>query len=64
MFLCQVIQDPNLRERHLGDLQGLIYSEAAKIKTKAYEALQSHRRDVEIPVSVVESLSINHFIVD
>ncbi|XP_024978862.1 phosphoglycerate mutase-like protein 4 isoform X2 [Cynara cardunculus var. scolymus] len=45
----EVIQDPNLRERHLGDLQGLVYSEAPKIKTKAYEALQSHRKDVEIP---------------
>lgn len=45
----EVIQDPNLRERHLGDLQGLVYSEAPKIKTKAYESLQSHGRDVEIP---------------
>lgn len=45
----QVIQDPNLRERHLGDLQGVVYGEAPTIKTKAYEALQSHGRDVEIP---------------
>ncbi|KAJ0457664.1 putative phosphoserine phosphatase [Helianthus annuus] len=45
----QVIQDPNLRERHLGDLQGLVYSDAPKMKTKAYEALQSHGNDVEIP---------------
>ncbi|KAM0039681.1 putative phosphoserine phosphatase [Helianthus debilis subsp. tardiflorus] len=45
----QVIQDPNLRERHLGDLQGLVYGDAPKMKTKAYEALQSHGNDVEIP---------------
>ncbi|CAI9282987.1 unnamed protein product [Lactuca saligna] len=45
----QVIQDQTLRERHLGDLQGLVYSEAPKIKTKAYEALQSRHTNVEIP---------------
>ncbi|KAL7604958.1 hypothetical protein Lser_V15G20220 [Lactuca serriola] len=45
----QVIQDETLRERHLGDLQGLVYSEAPKIKTKAYEALQSRHTNVEIP---------------
>ncbi|KAL4582366.1 hypothetical protein LXL04_006913 [Taraxacum kok-saghyz] len=45
----QVIEDQNLRERHLGDLQGLVYSEAPKIKTKAYEALQSRHTNVEIP---------------
>lgn len=45
----QVIEDPNLRERHLGDLQGLVYGEAPKIKTKAYEALQSRHTNVEIP---------------
>nr|XP_043616847.1 phosphoglycerate mutase-like protein 4 [Erigeron canadensis] len=47
--MLQVTQDPNLRERHLGALQGLVYSDAPKIKTKAYEALQSHGMDVEIP---------------
>lgn len=52
MYLCQVIQDSNLRERHLGDLQGVVYGEAPRTKTKAYEALQSHGRDVEIPVSI------------
>ncbi|KAK9054083.1 hypothetical protein SSX86_025160 [Deinandra increscens subsp. villosa] len=45
----QVIQDPNLRERHLGDLQGIVYGAAPTVKTKAYEALQSRGRDVEIP---------------
>ncbi|XP_071727862.1 phosphoglycerate mutase-like protein 4 [Rutidosis leptorrhynchoides] len=45
----QVIQDPNLRERHFGVLQGVLYSEAHAINRKAYEALRSHGRDVEIP---------------
>ncbi|KAL8199351.1 hypothetical protein R6Q57_012919 [Mikania cordata] len=45
----QVIQDPNLRERNLGDLQGIVYDDAPKMKTKAYVALQSNGRDVEIP---------------
>ncbi|GJT78685.1 phosphoglycerate mutase-like protein 4 [Tanacetum coccineum] len=45
----QVIQEPNLRERHLGDLQGVVYGDAPTLKTKAYEALQSHGMDVEIP---------------
>ncbi|XP_071727864.1 phosphoglycerate mutase-like protein 4 [Rutidosis leptorrhynchoides] len=33
----EVIQDPNLRERHFGELQGVLYSEAPAIKRKAYE---------------------------
>ncbi|XP_076942957.1 phosphoglycerate mutase-like protein 4 [Bidens hawaiensis] len=45
----KVYQDPNLRERHLGDLQGIVYDEAPKMKLKAYKALQSNGRDVEIP---------------
>ncbi|PWA36538.1 NAD(P)-binding domain-containing protein [Artemisia annua] len=45
----KVIQEPNLRKRHLGDLQGLVYVDAPTLKTKAYEALQSHGMDVEIP---------------
>ncbi|KAI3760918.1 hypothetical protein L1987_51320 [Smallanthus sonchifolius] len=44
----QVIQDPSLRERHLGDLQGVVYGDA-ELKTKAYVALKSDGRDVEIP---------------
>ncbi|XP_076917333.1 phosphoglycerate mutase-like protein 4 [Bidens hawaiensis] len=45
----QVTQDPNLRERNLGDLQGIVYGDAPTMKTKAYMALQSNGRDVEIP---------------
>nr|XP_027077489.1 phosphoglycerate mutase-like protein 4 [Coffea arabica]XP_027078174.1 phosphoglycerate mutase-like protein 4 [Coffea arabica] len=45
----QVLEDPDLRERHLGDLQGLVVREAAKSSSKAYRAFVSKRRDEEIP---------------
>ncbi|KAK3023975.1 hypothetical protein RJ639_042865 [Escallonia herrerae] len=45
----EVIKDPGLRERHLGDLQGLVSSEVAKVNPKAYQAYVSQRRDQEIP---------------
>ncbi|KAL6993710.1 phosphoglycerate mutase (2,3-diphosphoglycerate-independent) [Sarracenia purpurea var. burkii] len=45
----QVIKDPDLRERHLGDLQGLVHHEASKISPKAYRAFLSYRTDQEIP---------------
>ncbi|XP_058228452.1 phosphoglycerate mutase-like protein 4 isoform X2 [Rhododendron vialii] len=45
----QVIKDLDLRERHLGDLQGLVYHEASKICPKAYGALSSHRTNQQIP---------------
>ncbi|KAF8377510.1 hypothetical protein HHK36_030892 [Tetracentron sinense] len=45
----EVIQDPELRERHLGDLQGLVIAEASKLKSKAYQVFISPRRDQEIP---------------
>ncbi|XP_013599331.1 PREDICTED: phosphoglycerate mutase-like protein 4 [Brassica oleracea var. oleracea] len=38
----EVITDPDLRERHLGDMQGLVYQEASK-------AFLSNRTDVDIP---------------
>ncbi|XP_077224788.1 phosphoglycerate mutase family protein [Tasmannia lanceolata] len=47
--LLEVTQDSTLRERHLGDLQGLVLREAAKIKTKAYQAFLSPKTDQEIP---------------
>ncbi|KAJ0041348.1 hypothetical protein Pint_28103 [Pistacia integerrima] len=46
----EVIEDQDLRERHLGDLQGLVYREAAKICPDAHKALASHKPDLEIPV--------------
>ncbi|KAE8655139.1 Phosphoglycerate mutase-like protein 4 [Hibiscus syriacus] len=45
----QVITDPDLRERNLGDLQGLVFREAAKLSPKAHKAFLSHRTDQDIP---------------
>ncbi|OMP02065.1 Histidine phosphatase superfamily, clade-1 [Corchorus olitorius] len=45
----QVIQDPDLRERHLGDVQGLLFREAAKVRPEAYRAFSSRRTDQVIP---------------
>ncbi|KAJ7952937.1 phosphoglycerate mutase-like protein 4 [Quillaja saponaria] len=45
----EVVKDPDLRERHLGDLQGLVLREAAKLNTKAYMAFLSHSTEQEIP---------------
>ncbi|XP_059638235.1 phosphoglycerate mutase-like protein 4 [Cornus florida] len=45
----EVVQDPDLRERHLGDLQGFVLKEAAEIKPNAFEACISFRTDQEIP---------------
>lgn len=46
-----MIKDPDLRERHLGDIQGLTLRDAAKAVPEAYEAFMSSRKDCEIPVS-------------
>ncbi|XWS29384.1 hypothetical protein CRYUN_Cryun24cG0025100 [Craigia yunnanensis] len=45
----EVITDPDLRERNLGDLQGLVFREAAKLSPKAYKAFISHRTAQDIP---------------
>ncbi|KAA0045862.1 hypothetical protein IC582_024847 [Cucumis melo] len=45
----EVITDPDLRERNLGDLQGLVYREAVLTNPEASEALRSHRSDQTIP---------------
>uniref|UniRef100_A0A803MDH1 Phosphoglycerate mutase n=1 Tax=Chenopodium quinoa TaxID=63459 RepID=A0A803MDH1_CHEQI len=45
----KVVTDTDLRERHIGDLQGLTYSEAPKVNPIAFEALKSPRKDQEIP---------------
>ncbi|GFS33179.1 phosphoglycerate mutase family protein [Actinidia rufa] len=47
--VSEVIQEPNLRERHLGDLQGSVFHEAAKLMPNAYQASRSARTDQEIP---------------
>ncbi|KAF5451344.1 hypothetical protein F2P56_026457 [Juglans regia] len=45
----EVIKEPDLRERHLGDLQGLVLREAAKLSPEAYRAFLNHKTDQEIP---------------
>ncbi|XP_049384097.1 phosphoglycerate mutase-like protein 4 isoform X1 [Solanum stenotomum] len=45
----EVIKDPDLRERHLGDLQGISLREAAKSQPLAYKAFLSDRNDQVIP---------------
>ncbi|XP_057530293.1 phosphoglycerate mutase-like protein 4 [Amaranthus tricolor] len=45
----EVIKEKDLRERHLGDLQGRVYQESAKLNPIAYAAFKSHRSDQEIP---------------
>ncbi|XP_074381603.1 phosphoglycerate mutase-like protein 4 isoform X2 [Apium graveolens] len=45
----EVIKDPALRERHSGDLQGIVRHEAAMINPKAHKASLSRCKDQEIP---------------
>ncbi|OUZ99804.1 Histidine phosphatase superfamily [Macleaya cordata] len=47
--VLEVIQDPDLRERNLGDLQGLVLREAATLKPEAYQAFVSGKADKDIP---------------
>ncbi|CAN6680176.1 unnamed protein product [Malus baccata var. baccata] len=44
-----VATDPDLRERHLGDLQGIVYHELAKLKPQAHQAFLSRETCQEIP---------------
>ncbi|XP_061352817.1 phosphoglycerate mutase-like protein 4 [Gastrolobium bilobum] len=45
----EVVKDFDLRERHMGDLEGLIYSELDKTNPLGYKALVSKNEDQEIP---------------
>ncbi|CAF1873226.1 BnaC04g56920D [Brassica napus] len=45
----EILTDPDLRERHLGDMQGLVYQEASKLRPEAYKAFSSNCTDVDIP---------------
>ncbi|KAF8036000.1 hypothetical protein BT93_C1888 [Corymbia citriodora subsp. variegata] len=45
----EVIKDPGLRERNLGDLQGLQPHAAASVCPEAYKALLLQKTDQEIP---------------
>nr|BAD09201.1 phosphoglycerate mutase-like protein [Oryza sativa Japonica Group] len=49
IFQIAVVFDPALRERHIGDLQGLKYEDAGKEKPEAYRAFLSHKRNRQIP---------------
>ncbi|XP_022842129.1 phosphoglycerate mutase-like protein 4 [Olea europaea var. sylvestris] len=48
--VSDVFKDRNLRERHMGDLHGVVFHEAAKIRPEAHKAFLSRSRDQEIPV--------------
>ncbi|KAL3646251.1 hypothetical protein CASFOL_011431 [Castilleja foliolosa] len=47
--VLEVTKDPDLRERHLGDLQGFVFQELAKLNPKAHKAFLSNQDDQEIP---------------
>ncbi|XP_068636969.1 phosphoglycerate mutase-like protein 4 [Aristolochia californica] len=47
--LPEVKKDARLRERNLGDLQGLVFREASKLNPKAYQAFVSPKTDQEVP---------------
>jgi broad specificity phosphatase PhoE len=57
-LLSQVVFDPALRERHIGDLQGVTLQVAATEKPEAYKAFLSHKRNHQIPVS---NLVLNYY---
>lgn len=46
--LSEVVQDPGLRERNLGDLQGMTLQDSAKLKPQAYKDFLSRNFDQEI----------------
>uniref|UniRef100_A0A804LUV5 Phosphoglycerate mutase-like protein 4 n=1 Tax=Zea mays TaxID=4577 RepID=A0A804LUV5_MAIZE len=48
-----VVFDPALRERHIGDLQGMTLQDAATERPEAYKAFMSHKRNQQVPVSVL-----------
>ncbi|KAF8116356.1 hypothetical protein N665_0019s0036 [Sinapis alba] len=45
----KVLTDHDLRERHLGDMQSLVYQEASKLRPEAFKAFSSNRTDIDIP---------------
>ncbi|XP_061352822.1 phosphoglycerate mutase-like protein 4 [Gastrolobium bilobum] len=45
----EVVKDFDLRERHKGNLQGLIYGEIEKTNPVGYKALMSNNEDQELP---------------
>ncbi|ONM03696.1 Metal-independent phosphoserine phosphatase [Zea mays] len=47
--IIQVVFDPALRERHIGDLQGMTLQDAATERPEAYKAFMSHKRNQQVP---------------
>ncbi|KAH6769464.1 Phosphoglycerate mutase family protein [Perilla frutescens var. frutescens] len=47
--VLEVTKDPDLRERHLGDLQGVVFHESHRVNPEAHKAFVSHHDDQEIP---------------
>ncbi|PIN22613.1 Phosphoglycerate mutase [Handroanthus impetiginosus] len=47
--VLEVAKDPDLRERHLGHLQGVPFDETDKVNLEAHKAFKSGRDDQEIP---------------
>ncbi|KAK3123669.1 hypothetical protein QOZ80_8AG0634390 [Eleusine coracana subsp. coracana] len=47
--LPDVVFNPALRERNIGDLQGMTLEAAAKERREAYKAFLCHKRNQEIP---------------
>ncbi|PIN05645.1 Phosphoglycerate mutase [Handroanthus impetiginosus] len=47
--VLEVTKDPDLQERHLGDLQGVLFDETEKVNPEAHRAFKSDRDDQEIP---------------
>ncbi|KAL1541561.1 phosphoglycerate mutase (2,3-diphosphoglycerate-independent) [Salvia divinorum] len=47
--VIEVTKEADLRERHLGDLQGVVFHEAHIVKPEAHKAFVSPREDQEIP---------------
>ncbi|XP_051140460.1 phosphoglycerate mutase-like protein 4 [Andrographis paniculata] len=45
----EVIKEPGFRERHVGDIQGVVFSDIAKVNPIAYKAFVSNQDDQEIP---------------
>ena len=46
---------PELKERHVGSLQGLYWKEGAEKEPEAYSAFFSSQNDLEIPVSFIHT---------
>ncbi|XP_010423624.1 PREDICTED: metal-independent phosphoserine phosphatase [Camelina sativa] len=49
-FCPEVTEVPDLKERHVGSLQGLYWTEGAEKEPEAYSAFFSSQNDLEIPL--------------